>query len=98
MRLKRLGCEAACDDAGFGGNQPAHRLCDVPAPAVIRGDGQSKPLVVRCALLAFGDQLPDPRLEMRSVADDAKTDAVLVELGDFLLQRAEKELHENRNL
>ena len=47
--------------------------------------------------LAGGDQLADARVEARRVADDLEADAVLVQLGDFLLQRAQEQLHQDRH-
>src|SRR4029077_12353319 len=44
------------------------------------------------------DQRADSRLEARRVADHAKTDGVLVELGHFLLERPQEKLHQDRYL
>ena len=71
--------------------QPLRGLHDVPAPAVVGGDGQGQARVARGPRFAGADQLADARLERRGVADHAQADAVLVELGDFLLEaRARK--------
>src|SRR5689334_11968416 len=82
------GCGGVVAAAAVG------RLQDVPAPAVVGGDGEREPLVARGELLAAADELDDARVEARDVAHDLEADAVLVELADFLLERLEEELHE----
>ena len=54
-------------------------LQDVPATAVVGGDGQRQPGVAGGASLAGVDQLPQARLEARQIADDLQADAVLVQ-------------------
>src|SRR6185437_3127976 len=74
------------------------RLQDVPAPAIVRGDGEGEPGVLPGELLAAADVLADAGVESREVAHDAKPDAVGVELLHFLLEGAQEELHEERDL
>src|SRR5688500_12172232 len=63
-------------------------LQDVPAPAVIGGDGEGELGVGRGELLAAIDELHDARVERGEVARDLEADAVLVQLADLLLERA----------
>ena len=57
------------------------RLRDVPAPAVVGGDGQREPRVARGQRLAGGDELADARRRTREVSPiDPEADAVLVQL------------------
>ena len=76
---------------------PARRLRDVPASAVIRGDGEREPRVACRERFAGGDEIAYAPVEARRVADDLEADAVGMQLRDLLLERTREEIHQDRD-
>src|SRR5579859_25467 len=74
------------------------RLQDIPAPAIVRCDRQGKPVVGCRQHFRFGNHPVQSWFETGQIADDFQSDAILVQLGDFLLQRDHEQLHQERNL
>src|SRR3990167_4712775 len=69
-------------------------LRDVPAPAVIGGDRQRQRRVLLCQRFGLPDARGDLLAEAFGVAYDTEADIVLVQLPDFVVERAQKEFLE----
>ena len=76
----------------------ARRLRHVPAPAVVRRDGERKSRVGGRLRLAGGDELANAPVEHRQIADHLEPDPVGVQLRDFLLEGVQEEVHQDRDL
>lgn len=72
-------------------------LHDVPAPAVVGGDGQREAGVARGLGLGALDQRADLVVEHGNVADDAQADAVGVQLADLAFERGDEKAHQERH-
>ena len=79
-------------------NQLRQRLHQVPAPAVVGGDGERKTRIGRGQLLGPARELDDPRPERRDIADDLQPHLVPVQAFGLLLQGGHEQLLERRNL
>jgi hypothetical protein len=74
--------------------QPVDCLHDVPAPAVVCGDGEGEPRVGRSQGFGFAHQRDDARLEAGQIAHHFQPDVVLVQPRDLALERAQEQLHQ----
>ena len=73
------------------------RLQDVPAPAVVRGDRQRRAACCPRSAPRLGDQAPELSARSATGRRRREPDAVLVQLRDFLLERADEQLHQERD-
>src|SRR5688572_23201780 len=71
-----------------------YRLHDVPPSAIVGRNGKGKTFVPRRERFTVADEFDYFRLELRQIADDFKSNAVLVQLADFLFQYTYEELHQ----
>ena len=77
--------------------QAVNGLKDVPAATVICSDCQGQPGIGRGHLLRTFYEINEFLVETRDVTDRTKTNAVLMQPVNFLLQGTDKELHQQRH-
>src|SRR5688572_22672563 len=95
---KMLFGDAARDGAGLLAGKARQRLQDVPAPAVIRRDGQRQAAIVLGQALAGLDQRAHLEIEPARVPDDLEADFVAMELAHFAREGRHEQLHQQRDL
>jgi len=91
---RKIGLAVAAGLFRMRQGQLVHGLKDVPATAVIGGDGQRQARVIGGLRLAFADQRNQARLERGKIADHLEAHAVGMQLADFALQGADEKIHQ----
>ena len=77
--------------------QLVHGLQDVPATAIVGGDGQRQCIIIGSKLLGFLHHLPKLVAEAAAVADDFQADVVLMQTGNLALQHFQEQQHQEGN-